>query len=102
MSECVFRIANPPAPYSIQKCPEPQISPKLVLRIVFRDSNQGDPNLSKSVENKKSVWNYRFQFFDKYLTNLCPPSWNPKRQILDKFAVRGIFVCCKGREGSQF
>ena len=46
-----------------------------------------------------------FQFFDKFLTNLGPPDWNPERQssgqILDKFGVRGVFECCKGKKGSQ-
>ena len=45
-----------------------------------------------------------FQFFDKFLTNLGPPDWNPEKQssgrILDKFGVRGVFECCKGK-GSQ-
>ena len=45
--------------------------------------------------------NCRFQLLDKLLTD-----WNPKKessgQILDKSGVRGIFECCKGREGLQY
>ena len=44
-------VANPPAPYSIQKCPEPQICQRFVPTIVFRGSNQGDPNLSRICRN---------------------------------------------------
>ena len=33
------------------------------------------------------------------------PKWNPEKQtsgqILDKFGVRGVFECCKGKKGSQ-
>ena len=43
--------------------------------------------------------------FRQILTNLGPPDWNPKKQssgeILDKFGVRGVFECCKGKKGSQ-
>ena len=46
-----------------------------------------------------------FQIFDRFLTNLGPPDWNPEKQssgqIFDKFGIRGIFECCKGPEGSQ-
>ena len=64
-SECLFcrpfgtppeitSVANPPAPDSIRKCPEPQICPKFVPTIVFRGSNQGNPNLSKICRNLKN------------------------------------------------
>ena len=60
----------------------------------------------KFVENLKND-NFRtnFQIFDKYLTNLGPPDWNPEKQssgqILDKFGVRGVLERCKGKKGSQ-
>ena len=37
------------------------------------------------------------------MTNLSPPNGNPEEQspghILDKFGVRGVFDCCKGKKG---
>ena len=102
---CII-LANPPAPYSIQKCPEPQICQKSVPTIAFLGSNQGGPKLSKIVENLKICPEiFVFQMFDEFLTNLGPPDWNLEKQssgqIFDKFGVRGIFECCKGPAGSQ-
>ena len=103
-----YKLANPFSPYSIQKRPEPQICPKFVPTIVFRGSNQGDQNLSKIcrkfVENLKICLEIVvFQIFDKFLTNFGPPDWNPEKQslgqILDKFGIRGVFECCKGKKG---
>ena len=47
-------LANPSAPYSIQECSEPQIDPKFVPTIGFRDSNQGTQIFQKIVEESKS------------------------------------------------
>ena len=103
-------LASPTAPYSIHKCPEPQMCPKFVKTIVFRDSNQGDPKFVKSCRKLPKICPetavfFFFSFFDQVLASFGPPAWNPEKQssgqILDKFGVRGIFECCKGREGSQ-
>ena len=88
-------IANPPAPYSIRKHPEPQTCPKFVPTIVFRGSNQGDPIkcVKKLSDKTEKVSGQVFHFFEKHLTNLGPLDWNPennRREILDKFGVRGI------------
>ena len=60
-------------------------------------------NLSKNLKN--DYFRTNFKIFDKFLTNLGPPDWNPEKQssgqILDKFGVRGVFECCKGKKGSQ-
>ena len=69
----VSRLANPPAPYSIQRCPEPQICQKLVPTIVFWGSNQGGPNLSKICRNFEN------------LSGNCHCS--KFRLILDKFGI---------------
>ena len=58
---CVMTVANPPAPYSIQTCPEPRICQKFVPTIVFRGSNQGDRNLSKICRKFE-----KRQFLDKF------------------------------------
>ena len=100
-------VANPFSPYSFQKRPKPQICPKFVPAIVFRDSNQGDPNLSKICREieKRQFPDKFFQTFDKFLTISWPPNWSPEEQssgqILDKFGVRGVFESCKGKRGSQ-
>ena len=64
-------LANPFSPYSIQKRPEPQISRKFVPTIVFRGSNQGDPNLSKICR--------------KFEKRQFPDKFSNFRQIFDKF-----------------
>ena len=52
-------------------------------------------------QSRKSVYVYVFfwQILHKFLT----PDWNPQKQslgqILDKFGVRGVFECCKGKKG---
>ena len=84
----------------------PKFVKNFVPTIVFRGSNQGDPNLSKIYRNFEND-NFRtnLQIFNKFLTNLGPLDWNPEKQslgqIFDKFGVWGIFECCKGPEGSQ-
>ena len=102
------KFANPPAPYSMQKCPEPEICPKFVRTIVFRDSNQGDPNLSKNCEILKLCqFPDKFQIFDKFLANFwqiwVPLIGIPKNNRRDKFWTNlgFCFECCMGREGSQ-
>ena len=83
------QVSFPPAPYSIQKCPERQICPKFGPTIVFRGSNQGGPNLSKicrKIEICPEI--VVFQFFDKFLTNLPPPPppiGTPKNNRRGKF-----------------
>ena len=44
------RVANPFCPYSIQKCPEPQICSKFVPAIVFGGSRQGAEICQKLVK----------------------------------------------------
>ena len=50
---------------------------------------------------RKFVRNCRFANFRQILTNFRPLDWNPQKQslgqILDKFGVRGVFKCCKGK-----
>ena len=69
-------FANPPAPYSIQKCPnfKPQMCQKFVPAIVFRGSNQGDPNLSNKKKRQfpDKFSNFR-QSFDKFRFLLLEP-----------------------------
>ena len=82
----------------------PNSSKTFVTMVVFRGSNQGDPNLSnicrKFEKKKDNFWTNFRQIFDKFLTNLSPPHWKPEKQssgqTFDKFGVRGIFECCKG------
>ena len=61
---CYSRVANPFSPYSIQKRSEPQICPKFVPTIVFRGSNQGNPNLSKICRkfDKRQISGQIFKF----------------------------------------
>ena len=83
---CRFRgseVANPVSekPCSMQKRPEPQICAKFVPAIVF-----GVP--------------VRGREFVKFLTIPVPLAGTPKNNRWDKF--RGVFACCKGKQGSQF
>ena len=73
-------FANPSSPYSIQKRPKPQICPKFVPTIVFRGSNQGDPNLSKKLKNDNFRTN--FQFFDKCFDKFGSPWLEPRKTIV--------------------
>ena len=95
-------LAKPFSPYSIQKRPEPQICQKFVAAIVVGGSSQGVKNLKKL---SKFVWKLRFFKFWQFFSNFWPPDWNPQKQslgqILDKFGVRGVFECCKGKKVSQ-
>ena len=90
-------VANPPAPYSIKKCPEPQILSKICPDDCFSGFQSGGPNFVKNLKRQ-----FPDKFF-KILTNLGPPDWIPEKQssgqILDKFRVQGTFECCKGPEG---
>ena len=97
---------------AFKKCPEPQIFQKFVPTIVFFGVPiRGTQICQKVAENSKMCLEivffffFLFLFFDKFLTNLGPPDWNPEKQssgqIFDKFGVLGIFECCKGPEGSQ-
>ena len=46
----------------------------------------------------------KLQFY-KFFFKFWPPDWTPQEQslgqILDKFGVRGVFECCKGKKVSQ-
>ena len=68
-SGCSFNFVNPPAPYSSQKCPEPQTCrPKSVPTIVFRDPIMGTQIRQKLVENWKTTvsgQNFQLQILDK-------------------------------------
>ena len=79
------RVANPLSPY-IQKRPEPQICPKFVPTIVFRGSNQGDPNLSKICRKfQKRQFPDKFSNFRQiFETNLGSPIGTPKYNRRDK------------------
>ena len=99
----VIIVENPPDPYSIKKCPEPQICQKFVPTIVFRGSNQGDPNFSKICQKfeKRQFFAQIFEIFDKFLTNLGPPDWNAAKQssgqMFDEFGVRAFLNAARGR-----
>ena len=83
----VVCLANPPAPCSIHKCPEPQICPKFVPTIVFRGSNPGGPNLSKICRiMKKLSGNCRFSMFRQMFDKFWSPGLQPWKTIVrDKF-----------------
>ena len=49
------KVANPPAPYSIQKCPEPQVCQKFVPTIVFSGFQSGGPKYVKHLSN---IWKF--------------------------------------------
>ena len=91
---------------AFKNAPSPKFVQNLSWRLFFGVPIRGTQICQKFVENLKSV-NFRtnFHIFDKFLTNLGPPDWNPEKQssgqILDKFGVRGVFECCKGKKGSQ-
>ena len=76
----ILFCANPPAPYSIQKCPEPQICQKFAPTIVFRGSNKGDPNLSKIC--RKFVWKLQFSKFSTYFDKFGSPLLEPRKTIV--------------------
>ena len=63
-----FMFAKPFSPYSIQKCPEPQICPKFVPAIVFGGSSQGIKNMKKIVNICLKI-----TVFDKFLTPWLEP-----------------------------
>ena len=96
-------LRTPFSPYSIQKHPEPQICPKICPSDCFSGFQSGGLKFVKNLS--KFVRNCRFSNFNKFLTNFSPPDWNPEKQslgqILDKFGVRSVFECCKGKKGSQ-
>ena len=100
-------LRNPFSPHSIQKRPEPQICPNFVPTIVFRGSNQGDPNLSKICPKFENLsGNCRFSNFRHIFDKFGSPWLEPRTTIvgtnfLDQFGVRGVFECCKGKKGSQ-
>ena len=101
-------VANPPAPYSIQKCPEPQICPKFFPMIVFRGSSHRDPNLSKicpkieKLVRKLSMFDVWTNFWQIWAPLTGTSENNCWDKFLDKFGVWGIFECCKGPEGLQY
>ena len=91
---------------AFKNAPNPKFVQNLSRRLFFGVPIRGTQICQKFVENLRND-NFRtnFQIFDKFLTNLGPPDWNPEKQlsgqILDKFGVRGVFECCKGKKGSQ-
>ena len=98
-----LNLANPFSPYSIQKRPEPQICPKFVPTIVFRGSNQQDPNFSKicrKIEICPEI--VVLQFYDKFLRNLGPPDLNPENNRREKFwtnlGFRAFLNAVRGRK----
>ena len=88
---------------AFKNAPNPKFVQNLSRRLFFGVPIRGSQICQKFVENLSG--NCCFQIFDKFLTNLGPPDWNPEKQssgqILDKFGVRGVFECCKGKKGSQ-
>ena len=93
----IFRpecVANPPAPYSIQKCPEPQICQKFVPAIVFQGSTQGDPNLSKICRKfEKLSGNCRFSNFRQIWVPLIgTPKNNRRHKFLTNFLVNLFLI----------
>ena len=97
------KVANPFPPYSLQKRPEtPNFCPKFVPAIVLGVPVRGT-EIWKNLE--KFVRKLGFFKFLQILPNFSPPDWNPPKQslgqILDKFAVSGVFEGCKGEKGSQ-
>ena len=87
---------------AFKNAPNPKFVQNLSRRLLFGVPIRGTQFCQKFVENLKND-NFRtnFQIFVKFLTNLGPPDWNPEQQssgqILDKFGVRGVFECCKGK-----
>ena len=78
------RLANPPAPYSIQKCPEPQICPKICPDNCFSGFQSGGPkcakNLSKNCKICLEIVVFQFrQIFDKF----GPPGLEPRKKIVE-------------------
>ena len=61
--------------------------------------------MSKLVQIYPTSTMFLFLQFLTKMTHFSPPDWNPQKQslgqILDKFGVRGVLECCKGKEGSQ-
>ena len=91
---------------AFKNAPNPKFVQNLSRRLFFGVPIRGTQICQKFAEKLKND-NFRtiFQFFDKFLTNLGRPDCNPEKQslgqILDKFGVRGVFECCKGKKGSQ-
>ena len=102
----VGQSCEPFFPLQHSKRPRTPICPKFVPTIFLGVPIKGAQSCQKFVEKLKICPEIVvFQFFDKFLTNLGPPDWNPEKQssgqILDKFGVQGLFECCKGKKGSQ-
>ena len=103
-----FYLANPSAPYSIQKCPELQLCPKFVPTFVFHASNQGGAKIcQKFVEKLKIcpetvVYNFSTNF-DKFWPPLIGSNKNKRR---DKFWTNlgfGAFLnAVRGRRVRNF
>ena len=84
------KIANPFPPYSIQKAPRTPNLSKICPDDCFSGFQSGGLKFVKKL-SKNDNFRTNFQIFDKFLTNLGPPDWNPEKQssgqILDKFGV---------------
>ena len=97
-SHSLLRLAKPFSPYSIQKHPEPQICPKLSQRLFSWVPVRGS-QIWKKCQSLSEI--YSFSNFDTFFQIFEAPDWNPQKQtlgqILDKFGVRGVFECCKGK-----
>ena len=102
-----INFADPLSPYSIQKRPKTPNLSKICPDDCFSGFQSGTQICQKFVENLKICPEIVvFQIFDKFLTNLGPPDWNPEKQssgqIWDKCGVRGVFECCKGKKEKGF
>ena len=81
-----------------KNAPNPKFVQNLSRRLSFWVPIRGT-QICQKIFKKLKNGNFRtnFQIFDKFLTNLGPPDWNPEKQssgqILDKFGVRGVFEC---------
>ena len=91
---------------AFKNAPNPKFVQNLSRQLFFGVPIRGTQICQKFVENLRICPEIVvFQILNKFLTNLGPPDWNPEKQssgqILDKFGVRGVFECCKGKKGSQ-
>ena len=96
------QLANPFPLTAFKNAPNPKFVQNLSRRLFFGVPIRGTQICQKFVENLKSDnFGTNFQIFDKFLTNLGPPDWNPEKQssgqILDKFGVRGVLNAVRGK-----
>ena len=100
------RIANPFSLTAFKNAPNPKFVQNLSRRLFF-GVPIGGPKFVKNMSKiwKTSISGQIFKFSTNFWQIWVPPDWNPEKQssgqILGKFAVRGVFECCKGKKGSQ-